>query len=55
MKWFGYYVLYKKQGGLKLENNNFSKAEEIKKLKELLDEGILTKEEFEIEKKKNTK
>ncbi|MEE6186938.1 SHOCT domain-containing protein [Niabella digestorum] len=33
-------------------SQNYSKADELSKLKKLLDEGVLTQEEFEAEKKK---
>jgi hypothetical protein len=33
-------------------NSNYSVADEIRKLKKLLDEGIITQEEFENQKKK---
>ena len=36
----------------KTTNNNSSKYDEIRKIKELLDMGAITQEEFEIEKRK---
>lgn len=41
-----------KQRNLVDDDKNFSKADEILKFKKLLDEGIISKEEFEKEKKK---
>lgn len=40
-----------KNTGSSSNNSNSSTADEIKKFKELLDEGIITKEEFEAKKK----
>lgn len=41
-----------KQGNIIKEENTKSKADRLRELKQLLDEGILTKEEYEKEKKK---
>lgn len=45
-------IINKKGGRLDTNSNQINVADELKKLKELLDSGVLTQQEFETQKKK---
>lgn len=46
-------VSYKyRMNSIQTKNSNFSTADELLKLKQLLDSGVITEKEFEAEKRK---